>query len=228
MANESILVVDDEEDIANLLVYNLSKNGYRARAVYSGEEALAAIESELPNLIVLDLMLPGIDGLEVCRLLKQNGRTAKIPIIMATAKSEELDEILGLELGAADYISKPFSVRVLLARIKVCLRRMASEEQPIEEEEQVGLYVDENCCDVMIDGKRSNLTITEYRIFSFLYKHQGRVYTREQIISSLHEDEYVITVRAVDVQIAGLRKKLGEYGKYIETIRGVGYRFVGK
>lgn len=228
MANESILVVDDEEDIANLLVYNLSKNGYRARAVYSGEEALAAIESELPNLIVLDLMLPGIDGLEVCRLLKQNGRTAKIPIIMATAKSEELDEILGLELGAADYISKPFSVRVLLARIKVCLRRTASEEQSIEEEEQVGLYVDENCCDVMIDGKRSNLTITEYRIFSFLYKHQGRVYTREQIISSLHEDEYVITVRAVDVQIAGLRKKLGEYGKYIETIRGVGYRFVGK
>lgn len=228
MVKESILVVDDEEDIANLLVYNLSKNGYRAQAVFSGEEALASIEKELPDLIVLDLMLPGIDGLEVCRLLKQNGRTAKIPIIMATAKSEELDEILGLELGAADYISKPFSVRVLLARIKVCLRRMSFEEQIDESEEQVGLSIDENCCDVMIDGKRSNLTITEFRIFSFLHKHQGRVYTREQIISSLHEDEYVITARAVDVQIAGLRKKLGDYGKCIETIRGVGYRFVGK
>lgn len=227
MAKESILIVDDEEDIANLLAYNLEKNGYQVSSVYTGEAALEFIQHTKPSLIILDLMLPGMNGLDVCRQLKQDKETEAIPIIMVTAKNEELDEIIGLELGAADYISKPFNIRVLLARVRSCLRHCHEAPKDVLED-QVGdyfLYIDQNRHEVYLGKQLVNLTITEFKILCFLYRSPGRVFSREQIIEALHEDEYVVTIRAVDVQIAGLRKKLGAYGRCIDTVRSVGYRF---
>ena len=176
-----ILVVDDEEDLLELVRYNLTKEGYDVACVVSGEEALKAARKLPPDLIVLDLMLPAVDGLEVCRRLKADARTREVPIIMLTAKGEESDMIAGLERGADDYIAKPFSPRVL--------------------------------------------TYTEFALLQFLAKRPGWAYTRTQIVDAVKGEDYPVTERSVDVQVAGLRKKLGTFGSYIETVRGVGYRF---
>lgn len=226
MPKELILVVDDEKDVRELVQYNLNKNGYKTICVGTGEDAVAKAKSELPNLIVLDLMLPGIDGLDVCRALKADARTKKIPIIMLTAKGEEVDIVTGLELGADDYVVKPFSPRVFIARIRAALRNKTGAPEDAEATVKHGeLIIDPARHEVKIKETLVDLTYTEFSILHHLALHPGRVYTRNQIIDAIRGDDYPVTERAVDVQIVGLRKKLGKTGERIETVRGVGYRF---
>jgi len=225
MAKERILVVEDEEDILELLRYNLNKEGYPVTGVLSGEEGLRAARSQLPDLIVLDLMLPGIDGLTVCRELKQDAQTREIPIIILTAKGEEADIVAGLELGADDYVTKPFSPRVLLARLRAVLRRRRLE--PAAESETLALHgmtIHPGRHEVLVQGQPVELTSTEFRLLSFLARRPGWVFTRGQIVQGVQGEDYAVSERAVDVQIVGLRKKLGTAGQFIETVRGVGYR----
>jgi two-component system phosphate regulon response regulator PhoB len=221
-----ILVVEDEKDILELVKYNLGKEGYKVAGVMSGEEALGSIKDKPPDLVVLDLMLPGIDGLEVCRRLKQSDSSRDIPIIMLTAKGEESDIVTGLELGADDYIIKPFSPRVLLARIRAVLRRR--EVKPVDESATINIHnlvIHPGRHEVLVDGKRVDLTATEFRLLHLLARRPGWVFTRYQIVDALHGEDYPVTDRSVDVQCVGLRKKLGSAGEFIETVRGVGYRF---
>jgi len=227
MSKEKILVVDDEEDILELVRYNLVREGYAVVSALSGEEALKAAASELVDLIVLDLMLPGIDGLEVARRLKQNSETKDIPIVMLTAKGEEADIVTGLELGADDYVTKPFSPRILIARIKAVVRRQSGG---LELENEVlsvrELSIHPGRRHATASGRSLDLTYTEFQVLYFLARRPGWVFTRSQIVDAVRGDDYPVTDRSVDVQIVGLRKKLGALGKYIETVRGVGYRFI--
>jgi two-component system, OmpR family, alkaline phosphatase synthesis response regulator PhoP len=223
---ERILVVDDEEDLLELVNYNLSKEGFRVRPVTSGEEALAEARETLPDLIVLDLLLPAVDGLEVCRRLKSDPRTRHIPIIMLTAKSEESDMVAGLELGADDYVTKPFSPRVLLARVKAILRRKAKTAPDDDGAIRIReLTIHPGRHEVLVSGEPLELTYTEFRLLHFLARKPGWAFTRSQIVDAVKGEDYPVTERSVDVQVAGLRKKLGQFGAYIETVRGVGYRF---
>jgi two-component system phosphate regulon response regulator PhoB len=222
-----VLVVDDEEDLLELVRYNLTREGYRVTCVATGEEALKAARKQPPDLIVLDLMLPAVDGLEVCRRLKSDSKTRDILIIMLTAKSEEGDMVAGLERGADDYISKPFSPRVLTARVKALLRRRESQvraelETTIDVHE---LSIHPGRHEVTLGGQPLELTYTEFALLQFLAKRPGWAYTRTQIVDAVKGEDYPVTERSVDVQVAGLRKKLGDFGSYIETVRGVGYRF---
>ena len=228
MVKADILVVEDEEEILELVAYNLTKEGYAVRTVTSGEDALDKVRQQAPDLIVLDLMLPGLDGLEVCRKLKGESDTRDIPIIMLTAKSEEADIVTGLELGADDYMTKPFSRRVLLARVKAVLRRR-SEPVAADASELVRMHdlvINPGRHEVLLNGEPVSLTLTEFRVLHFLASRPGWVFTRSQIVEAVRGDGYPVTDRSVDVQIVGLRKKLGEAGAYVETVRGVGYRFV--
>jgi len=224
MANEKILIVDDEEDVLELVRFNLDKNGYRAQTATSGEEALTQARAKLPSLVILDLMLPGIDGLEVCKKLKSDSKTQNIPIIMLTAKGEEADIVTGLELGADDYITKPFSPKVLVARVRRILHRATERDLEKATVKIHELTIDPARRQVLIKDKPIDLTFTEFNILYTLAKRPGLVFTRYQIVDALHGDDYLVTDRAVDVQIVGLRKKLGICSKYIETVRGVGYR----
>jgi two-component system phosphate regulon response regulator PhoB len=228
MSKEKILVVDDEEDILELVRYNLVREGYSVICAASGEEAVKAAASGPIGLIILDLMLPDIDGLDVARRLKQSPDTKDTPIVMLTAKGEESDIVTGLELGADDYITKPFSPRILIARIKALFRR---RKGGVEEKSDVlnvrGLTIHKGRRHVTANGKMLNLTYTEFQVLFFLARRPGWVFTRSQIVDAVRGDGYPVTDRSVDVQIVGLRKKLGSLGKYIETVRGVGYRFTG-
>jgi two-component system, OmpR family, alkaline phosphatase synthesis response regulator PhoP len=227
--SKTILAVDDEEDILELVNYNLRREGYQVICSDSGEDALERVKKNEFHLILLDVMLPGIDGLEVAKRLKKDPKTQNIPIIMITAKGEESDVVSGLELGADDYITKPFSPRVLAARVKSVLRR--KEKKP-EENEYVlranELVIDSGKREVAANGQVFPLTYTEFQILHFLAGYPGWVFTRNQIVDAVRGEGYAVTDRSVDVQIVGLRKKLGPYGKYIETVRGVGYRFTEK
>ena len=226
MAKEKILVVDDEEDILELIRFNLVREGYKVLCAQSGEKALSIGQSEMPDLMVLDLMLPGIDGLEVTKVLKSDSRTRDIPIVMLTAKGEEEDIVTGLELGADDYITKPFSPRVLVARLRAVLRRQSKEykeETPVLRIHDILIHPGRH--EVLINGKPVQLTLTEFGIIEYLARRPGWVFTRTQIVDAVKGEDYYVTDRSVDVQIVGLRKKLGTAGTYIETVRGVGYRF---
>ena len=226
MPREHILVVDDEENILELLEYNLKKHGYLVSCVATGEEALKAVKAAVPDLILLDLMLPGIDGMELCKMLKANPKTCHVPIVMLTARGEEVDIVTGLELGADDYVTKPFSPRVLLARLRTVLRKSS---RPLPEEESTihihQMVINPGRQEVLVDGLPVELTYTEFRLLHFLSRRTGWVFTRKQIIDAIRGDDYPVTDRSVDVQVVGLRKKLGAHGQYIETVRGVGYRF---
>lgn len=224
MPKEKILIVDDEEDILSLVEYNLKKEGYRTIGVKTGEAALQLVEEETPDLIILDLMLPEMDGLEVCRILKSNENTSDIPIIMLTAKGEETDIVVGLEIGADDYVTKPFSPRVLLARTKALLRRKAKEPIPKEIIQVENLVIDTGKYLVTIEGKPISLTSTEFNLLRFLAQHRGKVFTRNQLLDNVWKDETFVIDRTVDVHIRSLRKKLGSAANLIETVRGVGYR----
>ena len=226
MAKQKILAVDDEEDILELLRFNLTKEGFSVVCAASGEEGLKTDHSQRPDLILLDLMLPGMDGLEVARRLKKEEATKDIPVIMVTAKGEEADIVTGLEVGAEDYITKPFSRKVLIARVRAMLRRKAAG--PADDQEVVTVHdlkIHPGRREVLVKGKPVELTFTEFGILSFLARRPGWVFTRSQIVDAVKGDEYFVTDRAVDVQIVGLRKKLGSAAKVIETVRGVGYRF---
>jgi two-component system phosphate regulon response regulator PhoB len=222
-----VLVVDDEEDLLELVRYNLTREGYAVECVSSGEQALQAARRAPPDLIVLDLMLPAVDGLEVCRRLKADAATRDSLIVMLTAKSEEGDVVVGLERGADDYVTKPFSPRVLAARIRALLRR---EESRRREELETTVDVHELSIhpgrhEATLAGKLLELTYTEFALLTFLAKRPGWAYTRGQIVDAVKGADYPVTERSVDVQVAGLRRKLGDHGHYIETVRGVGYRF---
>jgi two-component system alkaline phosphatase synthesis response regulator PhoP len=222
-----ILVVDDEEDLLELVRYNLTKEGYDVECVDSGEAALRSARHEPPDLIVLDLMLPAVDGLEVCRRLKAESKTREVPIIMLTAKSEESDMIAGLERGADDYIAKPFSPRVLTARVRALLRRKEAQRRA-EQDTTIDVHelsIHPGRHEVTLAGALLELTYTEFALLQFLAKRPGWAYTRTQIVDAVKGEDYPVTERSVDVQVAGLRKKLGAFGGYIETVRGVGYRF---
>jgi two-component system phosphate regulon response regulator PhoB len=227
MPKESILVVDDEADILELVSFNLIREGYRVLSAQTGEAGLDLARSEIPDLIVLDLMLPGMDGLEVTRQLRVDTGTRDIPIVMLTAKGEEADIVAGLELGADDYITKPFSTRVLVARVKAVLRRKKADASSIEDAaiKIHDLVIHPGRHEVLVNGEPVKLTFTEFGILHFLAKRPGWVFTRSQIVDAVRGEHYFVTDRSVDVQVVGLRKKLGEAGEYIETVRGVGYRF---
>jgi two-component system phosphate regulon response regulator PhoB len=225
MKKEIILIVDDEEDIIELLSFHLQREGYAVHGAGSGEDAFKKAKDIKPDLMLLDLMLPGMDGLELTRLMKNNSATNGVPIVMLSAKGEEADIVAGLELGADDYITKPFSPRVLLARVRATLRR---HSQPIAEAETIRagkIEIHTGRRAITISGRPVELTFTEFQLLAFLARRPGWVFTRTQIVDAVHGDDYPVTDRSVDVQIVGLRKKLGPEGRFIETVRGVGYRF---
>jgi two-component system phosphate regulon response regulator PhoB len=227
MATKSLLVVDDEQDIRELIRYTLAKEGYQVDCVGSGEDALRRARSKAPDLIVLDLMLPGVDGLEVCRRLRGDRTTAQIPIVMLTAKGEDADVVTGLELGADDYVVKPFSPRVVLARIKAVLRRR--EEAEREDSDSVlvrgELMIDPARHLVTVKGEPVQATALEMRILLALARRPGLVLTRYQIVDASQGEGVGVTDRSVDVHMVSLRRKLGDLAHLIETVRGVGYRF---
>jgi len=226
MSGKQILVVDDEEDILELVSFNLSKVGYQVICTVTGEEALEVTRKRRPDLMVLDLMLPGIDGLKVAKFLKDDPGTRNIPIVMLTAKGEESDIVAGLELGADDYITKPFSPRILTARVKAVLRRNGAALPGGSEAVKIhNLVIHPGRREVLVDHKPISLTFTEFGILSYLAQRPGWVFTRSQIVDEVRGREYFVTDRSVDVQIVGLRRRLGSAGVYIETVRGVGYRF---
>jgi two-component system phosphate regulon response regulator PhoB len=221
-----IVVVEDEADILELVRFHLAREGYAVTTVEDGDDALTAIPKVMPDLVLLDLMLPGTDGLDVCRRLKKDARTAAIPIIMVTAKGEESDIVAGLELGADDYVTKPFSMKVLTARVRALLRRRREPAADPDAALRVhDLVIDPKRREVLVKGKPVDLTFTEFALLHFLAGRPGWVMTRDQIIDAVRGEDYAVTDRAVDVQIVGLRKKLGASATCIQTVRGVGYRF---
>ncbi|MBN2050467.1 MAG: response regulator transcription factor [Spirochaetales bacterium] len=228
MGKGTILVVEDETDILNLIAYNLEKDGYDVLKAGTGEEGLKLARNRRPDLLLLDLMLPGINGLEICKGLKADETTASIPIIMVSARGEEADVVLGLELGADDYVPKPFSPRILLARVKSVLRRKEASSGPPEERRIIRageVTIDKARHEVRVGQDMVELSATEFGILSYLAGNSGWVFSRGQIIRSVKGEDYPVTERAVDVQILALRKKLGAAGDLIETVRGIGYRF---
>ena len=227
MPDDKILIVEDEEDITELIRYNLHKEGYEISSAQTGEDALIKIYKNKPDLILLDLMLPGIDGLELCAMLKNNSSHASIPIIMVSAKGEESDIIKGLELGAYDYITKPFSVKILVTRVKTVLRRKQFQEPPEKEIiKRDILEIHPGKHEIQVNSEITELTSSEFKALHFLARKPGWVYTRNQIVKNIHGESYPVTDRAIDVLIVSLRKKLGKAGHMIETVRGVGYRFM--
>jgi len=232
MAKVNVLVVEDEADIQQLVSYNLIRAGFHVTCADSGEEALEKLRTERIDCVLLDLMLPGISGLEVCAAMRKVESTNKgtIPIIMLTAKGEEEDVVAGLDCGADDYITKPFSPKVLIARIKAVIKRVIVDKNESDETRKSiivvdGLEIDKGRHEVKVNGEEVQLTATEFSILSLLAAKPGWVFTRQQIIDFARGYDFLITPRAIDVQIFGLRKKLGEYGNLIETVRGIGYRY---
>lgn len=228
MPNETILAVDDEAHIIELVTFNLKSAGYRVLTASTGEEALKICESDQPNLVLLDIMLPGIDGLEVCRRLKGDRMTANIPIIMLTAREDEVDKVLGLELGADDYITKPFSVRELVARVKALLRRSVPVPETDPQTVHAGdITVDIANYEAFKGEEKLGLTLKEFELLKVLILSRGKVLTRDYLLDRIWGYEYYGETRTVDVHIRHLRQKLGDE-TYIETVRGVGYRFVDR
>lgn len=227
MKNKKILIIEDDEDIQSVLQYNLKKNGFGPiSSAEDGKTGLEMAHSERPDIILLDLMLPGMDGITVCKNLKSREDTANIPIIMLTAKSTDTDIVTGLEAGADDYVTKPFNLQVLAARIKSALRRAELPGNPGGAMIKRGpITIDVERREVLIDGQPVTMTYSEFEVLLLFARSPGRIYSRGQIVNRVKGDDYPVTERAIDVQIVGLRKKLGQYHTLIETVRGVGYRF---
>ena len=224
-SKKQILIIEDEPDIQELLSFNLDNNGYKVYTASNGEKGLEVARKEHPDLILLDLMLPGINGLDVCRIIKSDQDTSGISIIMLTALGQEEDIIKGLETGADDYVTKPFSLQVLEARIKSVLRRVPENIENTKTLKIHDIQIKPRTREVKINGETPELTFTEFQILHLLASHPGWVFTRYQIIDKIRGDNYPVTDRSVDFQIVGLRKKMGEKGNLIQTVRGVGYRF---
>lgn len=227
MAREKILIIEDEPEIRELLRYNLRKAGYLTLEAGSGEEGLRIARAERPAVVLLDIMLPGMDGMDACRAIKADANLRKTPVVMLTAKGEEADVVSGLEVGADDYITKPFSPRVVMARIKAVLRRGTEEGEAGEAEAVVRhgpVLMDPVRHSCVVADRPVDLTATEYKLLHLLCRRPGRVFTRQQIVDACRGEDYAVTERAVDVQIVGLRKKLADHADIVETVRGVGYR----
>jgi len=225
-----ILIVDDEEDIAELVAYNLAREGFATVKAHDGDTALRKVRLEKPDLVILDLMLPGMSGLDICKALRANPQTAALPVIMLTAKSDEFDKVLGLEIGADDYITKPFSVKELVARVRSLLRRVQEGTRGAAKEiyDRDGLFINYVSCDVRVDGNAVTLSPTELKLLFFLSRNPGRVYSRNQIIDHVWGDDTFITDRAVDVHIRRLRSQIEkdmDNPRFIQTVRGFGYKF---
>ncbi len=229
MSRKKILVVEDETDILDLIDYKLSQEGFQVLRATEGELGLEKARSQDPDLILLDIMLPGIDGLEICRRLKRDPLTETIPIIFVSAKGEESDVVSGLELGADDYLVKPFSPRELVARSRAVLRRKSRKEDshPSERHNFRGLIIDPVKHEILLDGKPVEFTATEFRMLEFLARHPGRAFTRQQLLNRVIGEDAIVIDRNIDVHVRALRKKLGDHRDRIETLRGVGYRFRG-
>jgi two-component system alkaline phosphatase synthesis response regulator PhoP len=228
-----ILIVDDEQDIVELLSYNLEKEGFKTVKAYDGEAALGMVRSGKPDLMILDLMLPKMNGLDVCKAIRRNPEVANLPIIMLTAKGDEIDKIIGLEIGADDYVTKPFSVKELIARVRTILRRLQDGEKKsaMEEFHYKDMAINYASCLVQVNGKPVTLSPTELKLLFFLSRNPGRVYSRNQILDHVWGDDTFITDRAVDVHIRRLRSQIEkdlENPHYILTVRGFGYKFADK
>lgn len=225
-ARQKVLVVDDEPDAVELIEFNLKSNGYDVVTAADGEEALQKARAVLPNLIILDLMLPEVDGMEVCKILRRDPRTSGIPIIMLTAKAAEIDRVLGLELGADDYVTKPFSPRELVLRVKRLLRVQEAPEEKAERVVWKDLVIDVPRHQVSVKGRNIELTATEFKLLTVLAQRRGRVQSRDQLLHDVWGYDNLIDTRTVDTHMRRLREKLGSAAKYLDTVRGVGYRFV--
>jgi len=224
MADEKILIIEDDQDIVEMLEYNLREEGYDTFSALNGKDGVALAKKEQPNLIILDIMLPILDGFEVCRMLKSDEIAAQIPVIILSAKSQETDKIVGLELGADDYMTKPFSPRELIARIRAILRR--GKEQRSERRIQRGdIVIDSTRHRVQVGADDISLTFTEFKLLEFMARRPGVVFSRAQILDAVSGEETMVYDRTVDAHIKSLRHKLGPAKDYIETIRGAGYRF---
>ncbi len=224
MAKSKILIIEDEVSLVEVLTYNLEREGYEVVVASEGKEGLRKGQTHLPDLIILDLMLPGLGGLDICRELRAAPKTSAIPILMLTAKAEETDQVIGFAMGADDYVTKPFSVKVLLQRIKVLLRRAANPEPAGDIIELAGIKIDKRCHQVSVEGQPLPLTPTEFRLLETLVRQPGRAFTRYDLMDAAVGDTIVLE-RTIDVHIKTLRRKLGDAGQHIETVRGVGYRF---
>jgi DNA-binding response OmpR family regulator len=226
MPRTRIAVIEDETDILEVIVYNLKREGYQTVISKRGDDGLQIIQNQFPALIILDLMLPGMSGLDVCRKLKSDPVTSDIPVIIVSAKGEESDIVLGLGLGADDYICKPFSPRELIARVRAVLRRGSLQDVQMSDQVRIQeLVIDTVRHEARIDGDLMQLTATEFRILHQLATQPGRAYTREQLLNRVVGDGVVVVDRNIDVHIRSIRKKLGQHSHLIETIRGIGYRF---
>ncbi|MFL2505237.1 MAG: response regulator [Candidatus Azotimanducaceae bacterium] len=226
MKKQKIIVVEDEPDLVDVVTYNLKREGYLVLAAQRGDEGINLIRSERPDLVLLDLMLPGMDGLSICRQMKSDTSLSEIPIIIASAKGEESDVVIGLEMGADDYLAKPFSPRELLARIKAVLRRGAPRDVIRERLVIRGLVIDSGKHEVRIEDEIVSLTSTEFKLLHHLASSKGRAFSREQLLNKVVGMGVVVVDRNIDVHIRAVRKKLGNHSNMIQTIRGVGYRFV--
>jgi two-component system phosphate regulon response regulator PhoB len=227
MSKTTVLVVEDDDDILRLLTYNIKTAGFNVVACQDGYTALSMIKSHSPDLIVLDLMLPGLDGFEVCKELKRSPETRSIPLIMLTARGEEVDRVVGLELGADDYVVKPFSPRELMLRIRAILRRSATEAAEEGSWQNEGLKVDFLGHKVTVEGVELQLTVTEFRLLVELIRNRGKVQSRDQLLDKVWGYRFEGYARTVDTHVRRLRQKLGSYARWVETVRGVGYRFQG-
>jgi two-component system phosphate regulon response regulator PhoB len=227
MPNERIVVIEDEPDILEVIRHNLTREGFRVSFASDGEEGYQMVVDQLPELVLLDLMLPGVDGLEICRRLKEDPATRSVPVVMVTAKGEESDIVLGLGLGADDYVPKPFSPRELLARVRAVLRRTARRDESSVKERIVrdGVDIDAGRHRVRVEEETVPFTATEFRLLHFLATRPGRIFTREQLVGRVIGESVVVTERNIDVHVRSIRKKLGKYRDLVETVRGVGYRF---
>ncbi|MCD4813912.1 response regulator transcription factor [bacterium] len=227
MRKKQVLIIEDDEDIQELVAHNLTREGYTVIQAYDGEKGLQEAKNKQPVIILLDLMLPEMDGLDVCRYLKKETKTEEIPVVMLSAKGEETDIVTGLELGAEDYITKPFSPKVLIARIRTVLRRKA-DQQKQRESGKISVHdiiIHPGRHEVLYKNKKIVLTMTEFKVLQLLAQKPGWVFTRSRIVDGVKGEDYPVTERSIDVQIVGLRKKLGKAGDYINTVRGVGYKF---
>jgi two-component system phosphate regulon response regulator PhoB len=227
LKTEKIVVIEDEEDILEVIAYNLRREGYEVVTSTSGEDGLETVERVAPSLVVLDLMLPEIDGIDLCRKLKADPLTQGIPVIMVTAKGEESDVVLGLGVGADDYVTKPFGPKELVARVKAVLRRARTRPEAEHRERVVreGVIIDPQRHDVKVEGTSVMLTATEFRLLHFLATHPGRVFTRDHLLTRVIGEDAIVVDRNIDVHVRAIRKKLGKHRDLIETVRGVGYRF---
>jgi two-component system, OmpR family, phosphate regulon response regulator PhoB len=226
MARDKVLIVEDERSLTDVLVYNLEREGYEVFVAHDGRDGLRKAQTVLPDVLILDLMLPGISGLDITRELKGSTKTASIPILMLTAKSEETDQVVGFAVGADDYVTKPFSTKVLMQRVKALLRRHSQPEPQDSDAFSFGkLKVDKRSHKVTHGNTTLDLTPTEFRLLETLIRQPGRAFTRQDLMDSAIGDGAIVLERTIDVHVKSLRKKLGSAGDYIETVRGVGYRF---